>query len=70
MRRDKTQTSLTIPFPTLMQKYLTDYSFPCFQIILEKHLELQQQQHLQVLLCRTVAKVQNTMRNLEKTVFT
>lgn len=45
-------------------------SFPSLSIILEEHLELQQWQHFQVLLCRTVAKVQNTTRNLEKRVFT
>jgi hypothetical protein len=44
--------------------------FPYFQIFLEKHLELQQQQHLQVSLCRTVVKAQSIVKDLQKTVFT
>lgn len=45
-----------------------DHYFPCFQITLGKHLELRQQQHLQVNLCGTVVKIPSTMKDLEKTV--
>lgn len=45
-----------------------DHYFPCFQIILGKHLELPQQQHLQENLCGTGVKVQNPMKDLENTV--
>lgn len=46
------------------------FPFPPFfhQIVPGKHLELQQQQHLQVNLCGTVVKVQNAMKDLEKTL--
>lgn len=37
----------------------------CF---LGKHLELQQQQHLQVNLCGTVVKAQNTIKDFKKSV--
>lgn len=64
MKVVETKIILIVPFPTLIKINL----FPLFSNILGEHLELRQQQHLQVNLCGTGVKVQNPMKDVEKTV--